>query len=236
MVERIPWDELEPAILDHWGWPGGKWQPEHMAVLGPTGSGKSYFATHLLHQRVTRSGAHAIIVATKPADSTMTRMARQGWVIRRTWPPDYGQNRVIYWPTSGKPSEGIARQRQAVFEMLDELWKPDANVIIQFDEIAYIEHELKLSPLIAKYWRESRALGITLMAMTQRPRFVSRYMHSEPSWSVAFRPDDEDDAARVAEVIGGRRKYKPILLDLEPHEFLIVRRRKREAYISKLPG
>lgn len=236
MVDRIPWRELEPEILDQWGWPSGRWQPEHMAVLGPTGSGKSHFASYLLDQRVKRSGAHAIIVATKPADSTVYRMVKKGWTLRRTWPPEYGQNQVIFWPTSGKPSDGTARQRRAIFTMLDELWKPDANVIVQFDEIAYIESELRLQPLITKYWRESRALGITMMAMTQRPRFVSRYMLSEPAWSVAFGSSDEDDAGRVAEVIGGRKHYKPVLMNLEPREFLIVRRRTREAYISRLPG
>lgn len=234
MAERVPWTELEPAILTAWGWPDGKWQPEHMAILGPTGSGKSYLGTHLLNERVKRSGAHAVILATKPADSTVQRMVAKGWKLRRTWPPEYGENKVIFWPPSGRPGEGVAKQRRAVFQMMDELWKPDSNTILMFDEIAYVEGELRLQPLVTKYWRESRALGITIMAMTQRPRGVSRYMHSEPTWSVAFRPDDEDDATRVAEIIGGRKEYKPVLLELEPHEFVIVRRRTREAYISKL--
>lgn len=236
MAERIPWTQLEPALLDQWGWPQGRWSPEHMAVLGPTGSGKSHFATHLLNRRVVRSGAHAIMVATKPSDSTMQRMTRRGWKIRRSWPPEYGENQVIFWPLSGKPSEGVGRQQRQIVRMLDDLWKADANLVLMFDELAYLEQELKLQRLITKYWREGRSLGITLMAMTQRPRYVSRYMHSESSWAVAFRPDDEDDAVRVAEIIGGRRLYKPLLLDLTPHEFLIIQRRTREAYISRLPG
>lgn len=235
-VQRIPWRELEPYVLNTWGWPDGRWEAEHLACLGPTGSGKSHFATTLLHKRVVRSGAHAIMVCTKPADGTITRMTRKGWKLRRSWPPNYGDNRIIYWPSSGKPSDGVVKQRNAIYQMLDELWKPEANIILMFDEIAYLEHELRLGRLVTKYWREARSLGITIVAMTQRPRYVSRYMHSEPSWSVAFRPDDEDEAQRVAEIIGSRKQYKPILQSLEPHEFVIVRRRKREAFISKIPG
>lgn len=235
MADRVPWSELEPAFLSSWGWPGGRWEPEHLAILGPTGSGKSYFMTYVIDQRARRAGASAVIICTKPADKTMLRLARDGaWKVRRTWPPDYGEERIIFWPKSSGLADGIVKQRKAIYEVLAETWKPDANTLVAFDEIAYVEQELRLQPVVTKYWREARSLGITIVATTQRPRNVSRYMHSEPSWSVAFRPDDEDDAKRVAEIIGGRRLYTPILLDLEPHEFVIVRRRAREAYISRI--
>jgi hypothetical protein len=131
-------------------------------------------------------------------------------------------------------TKGNAKQRHAVFEFMAEQWKPDANVIVVFDEIAYVEIELHLRQQIEQYWREARTMGITICAMTQRPRNVSRQMHSMPAWFVSFRPDDEDDAKRVAEIAGSRRLYTPILMELEPYEFLLVKRRTREAYISKL--
>ncbi|MFD9893714.1 helicase HerA domain-containing protein [Amycolatopsis sp. NPDC059027] len=235
MPETVPWAQLGPAFLHEWGWPEGKWTAEHLAVLGPTGSGKSRFMTTVVDERARASGAHAVILATKPADSTMKALQGKGWKLRRTWPPDYGESRVIFWPPARSMTEGSAKQRKAVFDFLAELWQPDANIIVGFDEIAYVETELRLRPMIEQYWREARALGITTVASTQRPRNVSRLMHSEPSWSVAFRPDDEDDAKRVAEILGSRRTFTPILLELERYYFLMVRRRTREAYISRLP-
>ncbi|WP_268826909.1 ATP-binding protein [Streptomyces sp. A1-5] len=233
--ERVPWSELGPEFITSWGWPGGKWEPEHLAILGPTGSGKSFFMTHIIDQRARRSGANAVIIATKPADSTMTRLTRSGeWKMRRTWPPSYGEERVIFWPKATGLAEGVQQQRKAIYEVLAETWKPDANTIVAFDEIAYVEQDLRLQPFITKYWREARSLGITIVATTQRPRYVSRYMHSEPTWSVAFLPSDEDEAKRVAEIIGGRRKYTEVLMSLEPREFLIIHRRKRLAYISRI--
>lgn len=232
MPETVGWSELEPAFVSSWGWPDGKWQPEHLAILGPTGSGKSWFMTTVIDARCKTTGAHAVILATKPADGTMKRMATRGWKIRRTWPPDYGETKTIFWPPQASMTVGNAKQRRAVFDFLAELWKPDANVILAFDEIAYVELELRLKPQVEQYWREARSQGITIVATTQRPRNVSRQMHSMPAWSVAFRPDDEDDAKRVAEIMGSRRLYTPILMELEPQQFLLVRRRTRDAYIS----
>lgn len=234
-LERIPWNQLEPYFLANWGWPDGKWMPEHVAVTGPTGSGKSYLATHLLHQRAVKGGAHVVVIATKPADGTVNRLTAKdkGWKLRKTWPPDYAENRVIFWPPSGKPGEGVAKQRNAMFNMLDEMWKPDANIIVMFDEIAYLEEELRLRSLITKYWREARALGITIVASTQRPRGVSRYMHSEPSWSIAFKPQDLDDMRRVAEILGSR-EFIPDLSELQRREFILCKKATGEAYISRL--
>lgn len=233
-VPEVPWSELKDDFLHEWCWPEGKWQPEHLAVLGPTGSGKTHFTTGVLDERCRKGGAHAVIVATKPADKTVRRLISKGWALRRTWPPGYGEKKVIFWPKSGRPSDGPGRQRKAILDFLDELWKPDANTIVCFDEIAYLEQELSLRRPINKWWRESRALGITMVATTQRPRGVNRHMAAEPVWSVAFRPDDEDDASRTAEIIGGRKKYRDILMDLDVYEFLIIHRRKREAYRSRM--
>lgn len=230
-IERVPWADLKESLVDAWGWPDGKWQAEHMAVLGPTGSGKSLFAGTLLSERTKRSGAHCVMLATKPADSTLKKL---GWPIKRTWPPDYGENQVIYWPPAGRPGDGPGKQRAAIKKFLDELWRPDANIIVGFDEIAYIEDDLGLRRMVNRYWREARALGITILATTQRPKNVSRHMHAEPVWSVAFRPDDEDDANRVAEIIGGRKTYRDVLMGLDRYEFLVIHRRNREAYISRV--
>lgn len=237
MVDRVPWAELEPEFLHQWGWPHGHWQPEHLSVLGPTGSGKSYFYTHVLDQRTKRSGAHAVILVTKPADSSVSRLTSRGWKLRRSWPPEYGEDRVIFWPPSSRDLHArLQQQKRAIYDFLQEQWKANANVIMAFDEIAYLESTLGLRPVIEQWWREARSQGITLVATTQRPRNVSRFMHSETTWVVAFRPDDEDDAKRVAEILGNRRKFTDEVLQLEPYEFLITKRRTREAYISRLPS
>ncbi|MGH7240414.1 MAG: helicase HerA domain-containing protein [Candidatus Saccharimonadales bacterium] len=220
--------------MTEWGRPNGHVESEHLAILGPTGSGKTKFMTYILKRRAALRKSHIVLIATKPADSTIDALK---WPVIRHWPPNYGQEQVIYWPVTKKPDENIEYQREHIKNMLNEIWGPDANIIVAFDEIAYIETELNLKTIVTRYWREARSLGITIVATTQRPRFVSRYMFSEPIWAVAFRPQDEDDALRVAEILGSRKKYKDILLEeLDRYEFLLVHKPTREAVISKLPA
>ena len=52
VVERIPWSELGPEFIAVWGRPRGVNQPEHLEILGPTGSGKSFFLVQILHEQV----------------------------------------------------------------------------------------------------------------------------------------------------------------------------------------
>jgi DNA helicase HerA-like ATPase len=221
--------------MEVWGYPNGKFMPEHLEILGPTGSGKSYFERTILLERARLRGSHVVVVATKPADSTLTGM---GWPIVTHWPPGYKKPQVIYWAKAkGLGVEARAGQRAAVEHLLNQLWKKDANIIVVFDEIAYVEHELGLRTHIATYYREARGLGITIVATTQRPQGVSRYIHSESTWSVFFAPKDEEDAERMAQVAGSKKYYKPVLLDLDrsAREFLLVHNLTNKRYISSIP-
>jgi hypothetical protein len=235
--ERVDWALLGPEFLEQWGRPRGKLMPEHLSIYGQTGSGKSYFEAWALSERAAARGSHVVALVTKPADSTMAGM---GWPVVERWPPGYGKPQVIYWAKApGKPGnpEGIRKQRASVAHLLDSLWQPDANIILSFDELAYVVEDLRLRSTVTRYYREARALGITIVATTQRPAGVVRQMHSEAGWKVVFAPEDEEDARRMAEVLGNRRHYIDVLMDLdrERFEFLIARKLTSEAYISHLP-
>jgi Helicase HerA, central domain len=234
MPDRVPWRELGPHFLSVWGFPRGQREPEHLEILGQTGSGKSFFEATILRERARARGSHIVVVATKPADKTLAAL---GWPIIDKWPPNYNDNQVIYWAKApGLGAEGIARQRAKVAELLDRLWVADSNRIVAFDEVAYIDQDLRLRTALVRYYREGRSLGITVVGSTQRPQGVPRYMHSESAWSVFFSPKDEEDAERMAQVAGSKRLYMPILLDLDrtKFEFLMVRNLTGEKYISHI--
>lgn len=233
-VERADWNDIGPEFIREWGRRDGKFEPEHLAILGPTGSGKSYFMTHVLNERATIRGSHVVILATKPADKTMKRM---GWPIVKKWPVlNSDQHKFVYWPQAGDMKEGVEKQREKVLDFLNDLWTPDSNIIVAFDEISYVEEDLGLARQIRRYWREARALGITVVATTQRPFRVNRTMWSEASWTAAFKPKDEEDSKRVAEVLGSRTDYSEILMDeLRPREFVLAQRDSKTAYITRIP-
>ena len=230
-VDRVPWSVLGPDFIRAWGYPRGKRQPEHLEILGQTGSGKSFFEKTVLQQRVAARGSHVVVIATKPADATLTSM---GWPVITRWPPDYGKNQVIFWAKGGLSKDSQEKQREAILDVLGRLWQPDSNRIVVFDEISYLAVDLGLKTELTTYFREARALGITIVSSTQRPQGVPRWMHSEASWTVCFAPKDEEDAERMAQVLGGKKTYMPILqtLNRARYEFLIVHGLTGEFVIS----
>ena len=237
-IECVPWSVLGPQFIRQWGVPRGKLMPEHLEILGQSGSGKSYFEMHVLLDRARLRGSHIVVVATKPADQTLLDT---GWPIIHSWPPsDPRETCHIYWvkaPGVGKAA--LDEQARQIYDLLAKLWHPDANIIVVIDEIAYLVVDLNtrdypLKTVLTKYYREGRALGITMVASTQRPQGVPRQMHSEASWTVCFAPKDEEDAERMAQILGGKRTYMPLLqlLNREKYEFLIVHNLTGKKYIS----
>lgn len=237
--QRVPWALLGPDFLEAWGRPDGQFQPEHVEILGQTGCGKSYLEKEILTERARMRGSAVVILLTKPADKTILAM---DWPVVTSWPPSQWNSKhrqVVYHAgSSGLSKAAIERQAEKVEDLLDKLWHPDANVILAVDEIAYVEQELGLRTHMTTYYREGRTLGLTIVASTQRPAGVSRVVHSESAWTVAFAFKDEDDAERVAQILGDKKHYREVLMDLdsEKREFILVHNRSREAYISHIPG
>lgn len=234
-IERVDWADLGPAFIKAWGRPGGKNEPEHLTVYGKSGGGKSYFVGYVLNQRAQARGSAVVAVATKQADRTLRELQ---WPVTDSWPPGYGERQVIFWAKAkGISAEHRIPQRAKVKALMNQLWKPGSNWIVYWDELIYLEQDLKLKTELATFYREGRTNGITNVASMQRPSGVTRLAHSEAGWTVAFPPKDEDDRNRVAEVFGNRARFRVVLdeLDREKHEFLIRHDRTGEAYISHLP-
>ncbi|MFJ8719750.1 hypothetical protein ACIRD9_42565 [Streptomyces violaceus] len=236
--QRVPWEMLSVDFIEAWGRPNGSFQPEHVEVLGPTGSGKSYWEKWVLQERVRLRRSAVVILLTKPADKTLATL---DWPVITKWPPsqwnDKNRQVIFHAKSTGLGKASRARQAEQVEQLLDGIWHPDANVVLAVDEIAYVEQELGLRTHMTTFFREGRTLGITIMASTQRPAGVSRAVHSETAWVVCFAPKDEDDAERMAQILGEKRHYRDVLMDLdrEKREFVLVHNLTREAYISHIP-
>lgn len=233
--ERVPWSELGPDVIDTWGRadPANP-QPEHAEILGQNGSGKTHLLFTMLQDRYRTRQSGGIFVATKADDGIYSKL---GWPVFT----DLGQIRAgdtnfTYWPqTSLKGTDRKKFHEKKIKDLLDALWRPDANTILAFDEIAYIESLSRdVKDEIQMYWREARSLGITVIGMKQRPQGVQRDMHSEALWTVGFAPKDRGDLERWAELFGSKRDWMPVFDELDPdkHEFVIRHSRSREAYIS----
>jgi energy-coupling factor transporter ATP-binding protein EcfA2 len=232
----IPWEAFSQVFA------GAHKQGEHVAIVGPTGSGKSVLELELakiIGARTTRQGkpASVTVLATKPRDDTVAGL---GWPVLKSWPPSYGQEHNIVWPKARTPSTAARDQRKVFGPLLDAIYHEGGQAVV-IDEAAYFERPLPkglgLAPTLEQYWSSARSLKLTLVAATQRPRLVSRSMWSEPSWVFVFRPEDRDDLKRVAELSGRRDEVLELTELLGGFEFLAVRRQRagqRELYVSRV--
>lgn len=229
--ERVPWSQLSEDFMAAWA--DRPWnQREHWEIIGPTGSGKTYLMETALQERYRRNKTGAVLVCTKADDAVFREM---GWPIVAS-AGDIRDTNVIFWPrTSAKGSARKEFQRARIQALLDQLWQPNADTIVAFDEIAYVENlSGELRDTIQMYWREARSVHIQVIAMKQRPQGTQRDMHSETMWTAVFKPLNRADAEVFAELLGAKRDWMPVLdgLDLSAHEFVLRHSSSQEAYIS----
>lgn len=233
VIERVPWSILGPEFIRLWGRPRGKTMPEHLEILGPTGSGKSFLLVQILIERVRRRKSHVIFIATKAADATVRAMK---WPIVSTPREAMKHDVCVYWPRTKATGEKRKHfQAERIQALLDELWHEDANVVVVFDEIAYIEKLSRdLLDTVLMYQREGRSHGITDVMGKQRAQGVQRDMHSESDWKIAFKMNDRNDNERLAELFGEKKLYLPVIqsLDRNKYEFLIQHKLTDTQYIS----
>ena len=232
-IERVPWSLLGPDFVAQWGQPRGELMPEHLEILGPTGSGKSFLLVDIIRERVRRRGTSVIYIATKQQDSTIGKL---GFPVAANWRGVAQEEQVTFWPRT-KEIGTKRREFQAhrIEDLLSNLWQPDANTVVVFDEFVYIENlSREVRDLLNMYLREGRSHGLTVVAGKQRVQGTQRDMHSETDWKIAFRMNDRDDQERLAQLFGPKREWLPVLegLDRERHEFLIQHKLTGQTFIS----
>jgi hypothetical protein len=201
-------------------------------LVGPTRSGKSYVAVDLLEGRADRRGAHVIVFATKLRDRTLTEL---GWPIISAWPPDYEhreQRRVILWPPYGQASTA-RKNRQVFVDALDGILA-EGGWTVYLDEAIYFTETLGLRPLLDEYWNTAASSGITVLSSSQAVSWVPKASLTQQQWAIVFRSPNEETRRDVAVVAGDRRRFEPAIAALGEHEFLLVRTRTGEAYVSKV--
>ena len=222
-------------------------QGEHVAIAGPTGSGKTRLGLELCVVIGSRKGkdgrpSRVVVLQTKPRDDTLREvLSEDAWPIIKKWPPSYGQEHVIIWPRGGPPSKAARRQQVVFVPLLDTMYQ-EGGQTVYIPEAAYFErnlpHGLGMGGTMEQFWSGARSNKLGVIADTQRPRQVTRLMWSEPSWLMIFQPDDEDDLKRVAELSGRKREVWTIVPRLGEHEFLCIRRQRhkgqREIYVSRV--
>jgi hypothetical protein len=203
-------------------------------LLGKTGSGKTTLALELIRQRIERKGAYALALGTKARDETLRAT---GWPVIRSWPPTYAQlqtHHVIFWPPYSRPSTARRTTAGPVSHMLDEVML-EGGWTVFVDEMAYLVETLGLRHVLDEYWNGARSSGLSLIAGTQRPYWLSRAAASQIDWAVSFFISDAEDRTRAARILGGAH-FADAIAGLRGHQFLVVRTTTGRGVITELPA
>jgi hypothetical protein len=219
-------------------------QGEHVVILGPTGTGKTYFAQPIVDIR-----EYVCVLALKPRDETLERF-RDGYKygyerykIIRKFPPEYGDNRVIYWE---KP-EGLDRlvdQSKRVHSALDRMYR-EGGWTIFIDEAGYLAGTLGLGKAVGVLLNQGRSSRISVVLCVTRPTSViarvPKEAFSQPRHKLIFKYENGDElkaAAQVADMsVRELQGYQERLETYHPKgysDFLYVG--KGKTYIVKNKG
>lgn len=168
-------------------------QGEHVALIGPTGSGKTGLASDLLHIR-----SYVVALAVKQYDDTLKMF--HGYKIIKKWPPEYGQTHVILWVKPASLGDTLL-QRERVAHALERIYKA-GGWCVYFDDLSYIADTMRLKMPVVVFLNQGRSSGISAVCATTRPRKVPTEAFNQCRHVIAYKFDDTEEVKRIAEIAG----------------------------------
>ena len=222
---RIPWDEF---IVHYFAWEFG----EHVALIGPTGQGKTNLLTNLLPLH-----PYVCVFATKPRDATMQRLIMHGgYYPLKRWhslDPDKYPRRVL-WPDATS-LDSNTEQTNVFHNAFERIYREGAWTVA-IDELWYVANILHLSLDVKMYLLQARALGISVLLATQRPAWVPLEVYDQSTHLFFFRDNDENNLRRLSGIsFRSADLIRLIVADLDRFEVLYVNTRSGEMYRTKAP-
>jgi DNA helicase HerA-like ATPase len=246
-VPRVDWEQF-------WERNGGLRPGQHVSVVGPTGTGKTYTLTYFAES----FPGHAILIVTKGADELVERLTRErGWLYARDpediFTPDGRPGRLLRrswgerWEGRARPPQRIVYMPQvdvvslraradllqaAVETVIDRAYeycrRAKANhLFVGIDETMFAAMELNMTRPFTMIWNEGRSLGLSFGSAMQRPAWIPKSAKSAPTFIVIFDTVEPDDSAELAKIAGfdNPRDFRRELDALpEYHHLLVVTR------------
>lgn len=197
-------------------------QGEHIAVIGPTGVGKTTLIARLLQHR-----KYVVVFVTKVHDETITNDF-PGFERIEHWPPKAYQNKVLLWPKPGKTIRETYLIQRAVFQHAMDIIFQDKGWTCVWDEQNYICEELKLEPENKMFLHQGRSSKLSCINGCQRPADVPVVTYSGSTHAFIWKNEIETDLKRLSQMAGMKPSaFAQHVDNLGKHEFLYCNTRTR---------
>ncbi len=224
VIERVSREEF---LTECWDYQPG----EHVTIIGPTGSGKTWLAYQLLDATATPE-VPGIVFVMKPRDGTVSKWSKAVQFVRvRNWPPPISPWKpkkprgYVLWPRFSFDPDRDNDAMYTIFRraILDSYRK--GKRILFGDELYSLAEELGLTKELVTIWTKGRSMECALWSATQKPTHVPLWAYSQAEHLFLHFDPDKRARERFKE-IGG---VDPVLVErtvltLSRHEWLYIRR------------
>lgn len=223
-------------------WFAEQWKPgEHVAVVAPTGAGKTTFVGGILDLR-----RYVLAADPKGGDNTLAALN-----FRRlgSWPGEQKMQRIldederkgrpsrfIVGPVVGRGSD-LPKLRDAIAASLDGAFDMGGwTYYLDELQVAADRRLMNLSGRVDKLLVGARSKGVSVVLSFQQPRWVTSAAMTQPTWIVTSYTRDTDTVNRLAELLGRPKpEIRGALKGLKPYCWVVIGRDPRAPMILTKP-
>lgn len=196
---------------------------ERVLIVGPTGSGKTHLAKHMIRNWAGPRGGTLICFDEKAT----LEIPRAQVVTDLKALTEASAGRYVYRP----PIELISEPKSKKKLLNAFFWDVyrGKNTILLIDEVnAVVEGASDLPPGLVAIITRGRERNTGLIALTQRPACIPFYFKTEAEHVFAFWLREDDDRKRVSKSLS--------FDELQEYEFFYINKRSREVAKYRLDG
>lgn len=225
-------------------------QGDHVAIIGPTGTGKTHIALEIAELRT-----YVLVVACKPRDPLIEDTRKRGYHLlpgnKLEVPYTDGKPvypRIVYWPRLGEQGSKAAghvnilraekaMQKPAVAGAIGYV-RRNGHWCLVLDEGTWVCRDLNLQRDVDSALFQFRTLKASVIVLGQRPSWMGRYVLSQPSHIFLFQTADTNDRKALGDISGVDTKLVQELvrnLSHKEHHALYINTRTREMFRTVAP-